>query len=421
MVESQPTPPAAPAERGLKVAVIGAQSTVHVVNRARYLAELGHAVTLITHEPHGEEVKGVALVRPNPRLGPIRRALDLYHLLRGTRADLLYVHFAWGLAAWATLAAGRGPVAVNVMGGDLMEGNRGPHTRVQRWLTRQLLRRAGLVTCKSQRLAQTVRALGVPPERVQPMVWGVDPEQFRRVETGALRRELGLEPQDVPILSPRVLQRFYGIDLIVAAMPRVLSACPRAKFLICEFSAEPGYKRELVAQIERLSLRGAVRFVGTIDHGRMPQFYSLAEAVVSVPPTDGFPQSLLEALSCGVPAVLSQVPSYLELVEHGRSAWLVERTAEAIAAGVTRVLTDTELRRRLAAEGRRVVLERANLRSELARLDVRLRELARRGPSRRIRAPERAVLLAVTLVACLQDRWRQSGRSGASTAAAPAG
>ena len=59
----------------------------------------------------------------------------------------------------------------------------------------------------------------------------------------------------------------------------------------------------------------------------MRDYYSIADVAVSVPESDGMPQTLLEAMACGTPNLLVKLQRYEEIVEHGESAYLVEPTA----------------------------------------------------------------------------------------------
>jgi glycosyltransferase involved in cell wall biosynthesis len=71
--------------------------------------------------------------------------------------------------------------------------------------------------------------------------------------------------------------------------------------------------------------------VGAIPHEEMPAYYSLAEVAVSVPRSDGLPQSLFEALACGTPSVLGRLAAYEEVVTDGESALSADFEPGAVA------------------------------------------------------------------------------------------
>jgi glycosyltransferase involved in cell wall biosynthesis len=68
---------------------------------------------------------------------------------------------------------------------------------------------------------------------------------------------------------------------------------------------------------------------------------------------EGFPYSILEAACCGVPAVATRVSGTVDAVADGRTGLLVGvKDAGALAAAITRLLTDEPLRRSLGGAAR---------------------------------------------------------------------
>jgi glycosyltransferase involved in cell wall biosynthesis len=90
---------------------------------------------------------------------------------------------------------------------------------------------------------------------------------------------------------------------------------------------------------------------------------------VSVPSSDGLPQSLFEAMACGTPIVSGHLPVYEEVVHDGAEALLVPLTSEAVAQAVRRVLCEPGLAARLAARARDTVRVEADLGREVARVE----------------------------------------------------
>jgi glycosyltransferase involved in cell wall biosynthesis len=264
---------------------------------------------------------------------------------------------------------------VSVMGGDVLFDEQGRPTPSGRRLTLRLLESADLITSKSDFLIRVLDRLGGFGAKAVKVVWGVDLKHFRRVDAGGLRTALGLGREDRVILSPRILQRFYNVHLIVEAMPRVIAAIPEARLLITEYQADPAYRDEICRRVEALGLREHVRFVGSVPHDEMPQHYSLADVTVAVPPSDGLPQTLLEGMACGAPSILSRLPRYEEQVTHGESALFVDISPESIADGVIRMLEDATLRERIASAGRGIVVAHADFDRDADRVEAKYYEL----------------------------------------------
>src|SRR5689334_9514735 len=363
--------------RPLRICAIGSSTSSHVVSRVKRFADRGHHVFLISDTRSG--LDGVTELVPSAR--PIRglRSLSLLlgvpKLIRECRPDVIHVHFAYSPFAWMAMVADRHPLVVSVMGGDILFDEQGSPTASGRRLTRRLLDSADLITSKSAFLIDVLDRLGGFGAKAIKVVWGVDLKHFRRVDAGGLRTTLGLEPEDRVILSPRILQRFYNVHLIAEAMPQIVEKVPRARLLITEYQADPAYRAEISRRVETLGIGKHVRFVGSVPHDEMPQYYSLAEVTVAVPPSDGLPQTLLEGMACGAPSILSRLPRYEELVTHGESALFVDISPESIAGGVIRMLEDADLRERIASAGREIVAIHADFDRDADRMEAKYYEL----------------------------------------------
>jgi glycosyltransferase involved in cell wall biosynthesis len=83
-----------------------------------------------------------------------------------------------------------------------------------------------------------------------------------------------------------------------------------------------------------------------------------AAMLVYITHAEGLGSAVLLAMSAGVPVIASGIGGLPEVVRHRETGLLVENRPEAIAAAIRELLEDTDLARRLAAAGRRAVLER---------------------------------------------------------------
>lgn len=407
---------AADGGRPLTLVTVGSSASTHVVNRVSCFAERGHRVIHLGERvvgmPGVEEVvlwdrtlvgapfalrlaNAVAARLFARSAGPLNLAYHYFSLLRRERPDVVHVHYAYSVLAWLTAAVARCPVVVSVMGGDVLFDEQGSPTPRGKWLTRTLLRRADLITAKSHFLTGVLDRMGGFGRKTTRVVWGVRLSQFHPTDGCAVRRKLGLPADARVVLSPKILKPFYNVHLVVEAMPAVLAAEPRAYLVITEYGADPEYRVRLEQRAEALGISDRVVFAGHVAHEEMPAYYGLAELTVAVPESDGLPQTLLEGMACEVPNVLSRLPRYEEVVEHGKSAYFVDTTPTAIAEGVIRLLGDEALRARIAKEGREIVEREGDFDADVARVEAAYREAVRRGP-RPIGLADRArVLLEV--------------------------
>lgn len=380
----------------LTLLVVGQASSPHVQVRTDCFRQRGHRVKLVTAEASGRS--GVEEIVPRPPLdAPKMRSFGLamatLSALARNEADIVHVHFAHGLGAWLAPAATSRPLVVSLMGGDVLFDERG-RTAAHRRLTTRLLQNADLITAKAGHLAEIARRLA-PGVRCETVTWGVDAKAFRPLDGSILRLKLGLQPQDLVILSPKALQPLYNAHLLVEALAAIVTPVPRAHLVLIDHVVDTPYRAHLVARIEALKLAAHVRFIPSVPHSQMPELYAIADVVASVPSSDGLPQSLLEALACAKVNLLPASPRYEELIRDGESAVMAALQPSDLAAALTRLLTDAALRQRIGESGRRLILEHADFDSEVQRVEGFYRELLV-GPRRRSLG-RRVGLLVATL------------------------
>jgi glycosyltransferase involved in cell wall biosynthesis len=109
----------------------------------------------------------------------------------------------------------------------------------------------------------------------------------------------------------------------------------------------------VAARCVELGIDPLVERRGYVPFGEeLLQLYRAAHVFVHVSLTEGMPQVLVEALACGTPAVATDVGGVRELLADGGAGVLVEPgDAQALAAGVVRVVEDDRLRMELVGQG----------------------------------------------------------------------
>lgn len=363
--------------------MVGNGATVHAPLRGAAIASLGHAVRLVTLGPvlpvPGIEVR----TRPLPRTALEGFAAFRSFLtdLREFEPDLLHVHYAGGRLGSLALASGIKPLVVTVMGGDVQpEQLMGRAGALDHRTTRRLLQEADLLLAKSRALTDEIRRYGDYAGKTQVVHWGVDVARFEaKPDAGpAIRKKMGLG--DAPLLlSPRILRPLYNIHLIVEAMPEILRQRPDVSLLISRHREDADYATKLRQRVSTLGIEGRVRFIEPVAYEDMPGLLAATSVVVSVPFSDGLPQTLFECLAAGTPIVLGRLDAYGEMVEHEREVLLAKLDAPSIAEAVTRILNEDGLARRLREAGRKRILETPALPEEARRVEALYRGVVERG------------------------------------------
>jgi phosphatidylinositol alpha-mannosyltransferase len=139
-----------------------------------------------------------------------------------------------------------------------------------------------------------------------------------------------------------------GLETVLAAMPRILERHPQAQLTV----AGDGPLRLMYQRLAR-PLGPAVRFIGQVN-GDRPQHYGNADLYLCPTTKASFGITLLEAMACSTPMVVSDIIGFRELVDGGREAVLVPKDRpEVWADTVLELLDDPGRLVEMGAAGRR--------------------------------------------------------------------
>ncbi len=279
------------------------------------------------------------------------------------------VHANWFPSASVCLLYGAAPMVAMAWGSDVYRA--GPLDRV---MNRFVARFAGAVMADSLDLLDRLRALGAPAERCVLLNWGIDLQAFSPAPEGrvAVRRELGL-PDARIILSPRSLRQIYNPRTIVDAFELLADRHDDVHLVLKHIHADR-------PDLGPLRYPDRVHVVGYVPYERMADYYRAADACVSIPSSDSSPRSVWEAMGCGAPCVLSDLPWVHELIRDQREALVVAVQAGAVAAAIERLLEEPDFAAQLTARGRSLVEHHRDRELELDRLADVYERLAREQP-----------------------------------------
>ncbi|MCK4412585.1 MAG: glycosyltransferase family 4 protein [Candidatus Eisenbacteria sp.] len=145
----------------------------------------------------------------------------------------------------------------------------------------------------------------LPPEKVVTIPNGVDPARFAPDPAARQRGRArhGFSPDNVVVVSSSRLHRQKGVLEGLAGFARFAAAEPAARLLVV--GGGPARKR-MQRAVSDLRLTARVHFAGALPHEEMPTALCAADLFLfTTRHPEGAPLAILEALACGLPAVVS--------------------------------------------------------------------------------------------------------------------
>lgn len=229
------------------------------------------------------------------------------------------------------------PFLLMSWGSDILSEAR--RSLAAKWVTRFTLRRSGMVQCDCLAVRDEARRLlPMDADRFVIFPWGVDLSQFcPRPSKLGLRQKLGWEKARI-IISTRSFEPIYGTEVFLDALSEVLETERAVRVVMLGAGSLEGKVREF---IQRHSLHDRIHLAGRVSNELLPDYMNEADLYIATSLSDGTSVSLLEAMACGLPVLVSDLPANREWVQLGVNGWLAKKgDTRALAAEIRRALSE---------------------------------------------------------------------------------
>ncbi len=258
-------------------------SGTFVMHQVEELRALGHSVDVLDFPGY------------RSKLEYLKAAVEVSRRTRRRSYDVVHVHY--GVTGLSALWRNSIPLVVSLHGSDALVGWHEP------LISRFVCSLADATIVATKQIAERI------PGEVIPC--GVDLAVFQPKPKAEARQRLSLKPRRKYVFFPfnpaRSIKRFDLASDVVAKL------------------AGEGVDIELLT-------------VSKIPNREMPWYYSASDAMILCSDSEGSPTAVKEALACNLPVVSTSVGDVTEITAGITGIEIVEKTPEALAGGLKRVL-----------------------------------------------------------------------------------
>jgi glycosyltransferase involved in cell wall biosynthesis len=333
------------------------------IQACRSLADMGHEVVFACpredreyDETVGRKAAGLGLAVDHSlglnryfKIGPtLHDLVAIPRVLRKGGFDIVHCHLSHDHAFAGLMARMPGTGAAPVVR-SLYKRSPLADKAADRFLMRRLT--DGYVTFTRSFRERYIERFGLAPERVVVAPMSVDLERFAPGAAKVdMRQQLGLT-QGAPVIGiVGRFQKYRRAEVFIAAARRLLQDVPDAKFLIIGRSSQ--IRETVVKPIQEMGIADSVVLSGYRRDDYVDTLDSVDVFTLLMPGFDGTARAVREALALGKPCVVSDYGMLPEVVEDGRTGFVVPVEAEALAQGWRRIIQDGALRCRMGQAAR---------------------------------------------------------------------
>ncbi len=273
-----------------------------------------------------------------------RQEYDVLHVngfISWIKADVNTAHFVHG--GWV-----RSPYYPFKLGGGVWSAYQVIYSRVNAKLEHWAYRRSKVIAAVSEKVAEEIRANGIPAEQIEVIYNGVDTTAFRAAKsTEPDRKSFGL-PEDACLLlfvgdlrTPR-----KNLDTVLRALTQLPD---NVQLAVAGYVPGSPYPE----MAKTLGIAGRVHFLGLVKN--MPVLMHSVDAFVFPSRYEAMSLSLLEALAAGLPVITASTAGGAEIIGEDCGIVLADPDdATALAGAITRLADAPALRHEMGEAASRL-------------------------------------------------------------------
>ena len=352
----------------MRVCYLANASSIHTQRWAKYFAERGHEVHVISFEQPDVDLNGsnIHIVKTNKKylyISFLYKALQFRRIINEIKPDIVHAHYVTKYGVIGALT-GFHPIVITAWGSDILIAAKG----FKKWLIKYALKRADRITCDGENSKYAMVNLGENSQKIRIIFHGVDVQKFKSTQKSKKLSE-DLEIFDSPvIICLRNLEPLYDVESLILAIPQVLKKVPKAKFVIAGKGSQEAYLRRLTKSLE---VDGTVKFIGQIPHDELPKYLSSSDVYVSTSLSDGgISVSTLEAMACELAPVVTDVGDNKRWIKDGKNGFIVPiKNTKALAERIIYLLKNPDIRKEFGMSNRKIIEEKQNYEREMEKME----------------------------------------------------
>lgn len=344
-----------------KICYLGSATSIHVQRWANYFVERGWDVHIITKEPikdglHLDITQHVSSAFFPQSVHKLNFPIHLHNInkaLNSIKPDLIHAISIESYGAYTGFIKSKGII---------LTGWGFKHTIIskglQKWIEQRALKKADVVHVDSYDLKDAIVRYDCDENKTVVIPWGVNMKMFNpNIKGSEIRQKLDLVGSPV-VISIRNFEPEYDIECLINAIPIVLNEISQAKFLIL---GSGSLESKLKQMVKDLGVLNSVHFVGQSSYDKIPQYLKSADIYVSTSLLDSSSVSLQEAMACGLPVVVTDVPSNKEWINDGWNGYVSQRKdSKALATRIIALLSDEEKQKLFGKRNREIAEEKSD-------------------------------------------------------------
>lgn len=290
------------------------------------------------------------------KLAYVKYVSVLKKIIKQFKPDILHAHYATSYGLVGALANFH-PYVISSWGSDVMKF---PNKNfVAKSILKYNFKKADLLCATSFTIQDYINQVIKTPVTVIP--FGIDIEEFSPKKVESLFNE-----SDFVLASIKPLESLYNINILIKAFAKLLPKYNNLKLLIIGEGSEQIALNQLCKE---LGIFEKVIFTGRVPFKEISRYYNMTDVLVNISEYESFGVSVVEAMACGTPVVVTNVGGLKEVVKDDSVGLKVNiGDVDDTANAIEKLITDKNIYEQIAVNARKYAIERYNWQDNLKQM-----------------------------------------------------
>jgi glycosyltransferase involved in cell wall biosynthesis len=238
----------------------------------------------------------------------------------------------------------------------------------------RLLRDASKVIALSRMEAEQYRSMGVPEEKIAVVPNGIDLSEYADLPPkGRFKKKFNIDEDEKIVLYLGRIHRIKGIDILVKAFANIVEKLDDVKLVVV--GPDDGYLWKLEALTKALKIENHVLILGPLYGKDKLEAYVDAEVYVLPSRYEIWGMTVLEAVACGTPIILTE---NCGIAEHYRDkvGLVVKLNSKSLGEVLLKMLLNQD-KQAIFRESCKTVIEKFNISKTVSDLEKIYEEIVK--------------------------------------------
>jgi len=342
----------------MRIMILGDDQSPHTIKWVNALSDGINTICLVSFHKvdkglYHENVKIVTIdvIRENVsnidflKFGYLRLVKIVRKEIKEFKPDIVHAYYASSYGLIGALSRFR-PFVISVWGSDVFEFPK--KSFIHKFILKYNLRKADYIQSTSLVMAKELSNYTDKDIIVVP--FGIDMEKYKPLP------EIKKENEGTIVIGTiKWLREIYGINYLIDAFYLLTKKYPDKKLKLLIVGGGPRLM-EYKILVKQYNIDDLVEFVGAVPISKTRYYHNKIDIFVALSLRESFGVSALEAASCSVPAVVSNVGGLPEVVENGKTGFIVESmNPQAAADAISKLIDDPDLKESMGVNARKFV------------------------------------------------------------------